>query len=81
MRVAPPTALKLQEAISRSYGKTLYTWDKDVRAGLAPLRDYCRVEWGRPHPVFENLAGRPRLYMVVHDAQLRRYWNHEGLLE
>jgi predicted phage terminase large subunit-like protein len=81
MRVAPPTALKLQEAISRSYGKTLYTWDKDVRAGLAPLRDYCRVEWGRPHPVFGNLAGRPRLYMVVHDAQLRRYWNHEGLLE
>lgn len=78
-RIVSPESTKLQEAFSRRYRERYATWDKDVRTGFSQARDALEIDHQRPHPIFEDVQGKPKCLFVVHEAQVSRSWDERGL--
>lgn len=77
----PPEAHELQTAYARLYKRKTYLWDADPRAGVVPLRDALYVDPKRPHPYVSNLAGAPRLFLVVDPRERKRPLTENGMLD
>lgn len=44
-------------------------WETDYNAGIAQLQNYMEIRREVPHPFRKNLTGRPRLFLIVDDAE------------
>lgn len=82
LTMLPPEAKKLQEALGYDYGAGCMLWDKDPKMGVPQLRDALRLDPTAPHPIYDGLIGRPKLYFIVAtDAAGRPKQNDSGLLD
>jgi predicted phage terminase large subunit-like protein len=80
LRLLPPSAVKLQEAYSYGHKQEYALWDKDVRAGLAPLRDQLLIDPAEAHPFYPDTVGRPKLYFAVPPNQMELPYDDLGFV-
>lgn len=78
--VVNPDNVKLQEVLAMDHGRVVDVWDRDPRAGLGLLRDQATIDELRPHPIFVGVMGRPRMFVIAADAQVKTPSNADGML-
>lgn len=66
-------------AYNREFGLPFAAWKADRNRGIAQIRNYLEVQRkSQPHP-FNDVMGRPMLYLVVDDDQLEYPRDDRGL--
>jgi hypothetical protein len=53
-------------------------WRPDRRGGIAVLQNYMEIDRTERHPFRPELAGRPRIYLVVADDEGEFYYDPDG---
>jgi len=66
-------------AYNREFGIPFSPWKADRNRGIAQVRNYLEIQHrGEPHP-FNEIMGRPTLYLIVDDDQFQFPRDDRGL--